>query len=76
VKRSDLVASLKTFALGWLFFASVSAIYMNHYSHPKDFYLWNILDAVLAFLIVAVANGLLCRPMMGPYAAPRSQSSP
>lgn len=61
----EMIKSLKVFGLGWLFFASVSAIYMNHYSHPKAFYLWNILDGIVAFGIVAVANGLLYRRMMG-----------
>ena len=32
---------------------------MNHYSHPKDFYFFNVLDALIVFTIVAVANGLL-----------------
>lgn len=76
LKGSDLVASLKAFGLGWLFFACVSAVYMNHYSHPKDFYLWNILDAALVFTIVAVANGLLYRPLMGSYAAEAKVASP
>lgn len=66
---SDLSASLQVFALAWLFFASVSFIYMNHYSHPADFYVWNVLDAVIAFGVVAVANGLLYRRVMGRFAA-------
>lgn len=69
LRGSDLVASLKAFGLGWLFFASVSAIYMNHYAHPKDFYAWNVLDGVIAFGVVAVANGLLYRRVMGRHAA-------
>jgi hypothetical protein len=54
-----VVRSLKVFGLMWLFFASVSAVYMNHYSHPRAFYLYNVLDAMVVFLIVALANGLL-----------------
>jgi len=54
-----VLRSLKLYAIAWLFFASVSAIYMNHYSHPKDFYAFNVLDALLVFPVVAVANGLL-----------------
>ena len=54
-----VVRSLKLYAIAWLFFASLSAVYMNHYSHPADFYVFNILDAVIVFPIVAVANGLL-----------------
>ena len=69
LKGGDVVASLKSFGLMWLMFAAVSAIYMNHYSHPRDFYLWNILDAVIAFATVAVANGLLYRRVLGPGAA-------
>jgi hypothetical protein len=42
-----------------MLFACISAIYMNHDTHPKDFYLWNILDALLVFPFVALANGLL-----------------
>ena len=64
LKGGDVVASLKSFGLIWLMFAAVSAIYMNHYSHPRDFYVWNILDAVIAFATVAVANGLLYRRVM------------
>ncbi len=32
---------------------------MNHYSHTKAFYLYNILDVLIAYTVVAVANGLL-----------------
>jgi hypothetical protein len=56
---SMMLKSLKVFGLMYLFFASVSAIYMNHYSHPKGFYIWNILDGGIAFGVVAVVNGFL-----------------
>jgi hypothetical protein len=69
LRGHDVVASLKAFGLQWAMFAAVSAIYMNHYSHPRDFYLWNILDGVLAFGVVAVTNGLLYRRVMGAAAA-------
>lgn len=59
LKGHAIVKSLKVYGLAWLFFASVSAIYMNHYNHPKDFYLWNTIDALIVMPIVAVANGLL-----------------
>ena len=68
LRGSDLACSLKVFGILWLNFAAISAIYMNHYSHPRDFYLWNILDGLLIFALVAVGNGLLYRRMMGPYA--------
>ena len=56
---SEIVRSLKIFGIAFLFFASVSFIYMNHYSHSKDFYLINVADALLMFLLVGLANGLL-----------------
>lgn len=73
---SDLVASLLSFGLAWLFFASVSGVYMNHYAHPGDFYFWNVLDAVIVFTLVGIANGLLYRRVMGPYAAPQPSEMP
>ncbi len=54
-----VVRSLKVFGLILLFFFSLSAIYMNHYVHPKVFYFWNCVDALIVFPVVAVANGLL-----------------
>jgi hypothetical protein len=54
-----LSKSLKAYGLMYLFFASVSAIYMNHYSHPKDFYLYNIADSAIPFTIVAIATAFL-----------------
>jgi hypothetical protein len=61
----EVVRSLKVFALMWLFFASVSVVYMNHYSHSKWFYFWNVLDGLVVFAIVGVANGGLYRWVMG-----------
>ncbi len=51
--------SLRVFGFMWVFFAAVSAIYMNHYSHPPGFYLWSVVDALLVYLLMALANGLL-----------------
>lgn len=56
---SHIVKSFKLYSLAWLLFASISAIYMNHYSHPKSFYVWNVIDGLLVFPIVALANGIL-----------------
>jgi len=64
-----IVKSLKVFGIMFIFFASLSAIYMNHYSHPKEFYFYNVLDALIVFPIVAVANGLLYPWLMGKKAA-------
>lgn len=69
IKGSDLIASFKVFGIMCLSFASVSAILMNYYSHPKDFYFWIILDAVIVFAIVAACNGMLYRRIMGQFAA-------
>lgn len=54
-----LAKSLKSYGLMFVFFASVSAIYMNHYSHARTFYAFNILDGVIAFGIVALGNAIL-----------------
>ena len=59
LKGSYILRSLKVYALMFLMFASVSAIYMNHYSHPKDFYFYNILDGLIVFCLVATVNGLI-----------------
>jgi hypothetical protein len=32
---------------------------LNHYSHPKAFYFWNCLDALITLAVAAVVNGLL-----------------
>ena len=54
-----LLKSLKVYGLMYLMFASISFIYMNHYSHPKWFYIYNVMDCFIAFAVVAIANGLL-----------------
>lgn len=59
LKGNHVTKSLKLYAIMLVVFASISAIYMNHYSHPKDFYVWSIVDAALVFPVVAMANGLL-----------------
>ena len=66
--------SLKGFALMYGGFASVSAIYMNHYSHPKAFYVYSIADGAIAFAVVAVANALLYPRLVErqPYRPPGS----
>lgn len=55
-----IVRSLKSYGLMCLFFWSLAAVYMNHYTDPvKPFYLWSMVDAAIVFTLVAVANGLL-----------------
>lgn len=48
-----------SWGLMWAMFACISAVYMNHYAHPRAFYLWNMADALVVFAILAWANGLL-----------------
>ncbi len=43
----------------------LGAASMNHWIHSKVFYFWNILDAAIVFPIVAIANGLLYRRIVG-----------
>ena len=55
-----LLRSLKSYGLMCLFFCSLAAVYMNHYADSvKPFYLWSMVDAVILFSLVAVANALL-----------------
>lgn len=55
-----VVKSLKVFGLMCLFFVSQAAVYMNHYTDPvKPFYLFSMLDGVIVFTVVGIANGLL-----------------
>ena len=54
------VKSLKVFGLMGLFFVSLAAVYMNHYTpEVKTFYLYSMLDAVILFPIIALSNGFL-----------------
>jgi hypothetical protein len=55
-----IVRSLKIFGLGCLFFASLSAIYMNHYPAAiRSFYVWSIVDGLILFPLLGLANGWL-----------------
>jgi len=38
---------------------------MNHYAHPRDFYFWNVADALVVFPIVALANAWLYPRLLG-----------
>ena len=60
LKGHFVVRSLKVFGLMLLFFISLAAIYMNHYVDAvKTFYLYSMLDALILFPIVGIANGLI-----------------
>jgi hypothetical protein len=69
----EVMRSFKAFGLMWLFFAALSAVYMNHYLHSKVFYLASIGDGFFAFAVVAFANGMLYPMVMG---VPRAQAEP
>lgn len=52
--------SLKMFGVMALFFCSLAAVYMNHYVGAiREFYLWSMVDALIVFSIVGLANGFL-----------------
>ncbi len=52
--------SLIVFGLCCLFFVSIAAIYMNHYTLGiRSFYLYSMLDAVLLFSFLGLVNGWL-----------------
>jgi phosphatidylglycerophosphate synthase len=52
--------SLKVFGLMMMFFCSLAAIYMNHYTTEfRAFYVWSMVDAMILFPIVGLANGLI-----------------
>ena len=59
LRGSWLLRSLQGWGMMWLAFASTSAVYMNHYRVGRAFYAWSILDAALAFGVLAVANAVL-----------------
>lgn len=60
LKGGFIVKSLKVFGLMGLFFISLAAVYMNHYTADiKTFYLYSMLDAAILFPLVGMANGLL-----------------
>ncbi len=60
LKGNYIIRSLKVFGLMGLFFISLAAVYMNHYTADiKTFYLYSMLDAVILFPLVGLANGLL-----------------
>jgi hypothetical protein len=60
LKGSIWVRSLKSYGLMAAFFCSLAAVYMNHYTADvKPFYFWSMVDAVIVFTIVALANALL-----------------
>ena len=55
-----LMRSVLGFALCALLFVSIAAVYMNHFrDHIKFFFVWSMVDALMVFVLVGIANGLL-----------------
>jgi len=60
LRGNMLIRSFKSYGLMCLFFVSLAAVYMNHYTAAvKPFYFWSMVDAMIVFSLVALANGLL-----------------
>ena len=60
VSGSYIVRSFKIYGIMCLFFISLTAVYMNHYVDGiRIFYRYAMLDALITYSIVALANGLL-----------------
>jgi len=58
LKGSAMVRAFKGYATMWLFFASLAAVYMNHYlAGVQLFYRWSIVDGMILFPLVALAHG-------------------
>lgn len=52
--------SLQSFLLMAAFFCSLAAVYMNHFTATvKPFFFWSMIDAVILFPLVGLANALL-----------------
>lgn len=66
LKGGMLLKSLKSYGLMCLFFVSLAAVYMNHYVDAvKPFYFWSMVDALIVFTVVALANALLYPLFLG-----------
>lgn len=60
------VRSLTMFGVMALFFCSLAAVYMNHYvGQMRSFYAWSMVDALILFTLIGLANGILYPLIMG-----------
>ena len=61
VLRGPLILrSLQSYLLMAAFFCSLAAVYMNHYvAGIRPFYLWSMVDALIVFPLVGLANAAL-----------------
>jgi hypothetical protein len=54
------VKSLQVFGICCLFFVSLAAVYMNHYTEGmRPFYRYSMLDALILFAFLGLINGFL-----------------
>ena len=52
--------SVKSYLIMAAFFCSLAAVYMNHYTvEVKPFYFWSMVDALILFPLVGLANAVL-----------------
>jgi len=58
LKGHMVIKSFKVYGLMYLFFASLSAVYMNHYL-DKEFHIVIIVDGLITFSVLGLANGLI-----------------
>jgi hypothetical protein len=68
--------SLKWFAVMYASFASVTCVYMNHYSHRRDFYVSRLFDGAIVFAVVALSHALLYPFAMRGRRSGRSPTEP
>lgn len=55
-----ILRSLQGFGLMALFFVSLAAVYMNHYTGPmRAFYAWSMVDALLVFSLLGLVYGVV-----------------
>jgi len=60
LRGSIWLRSLKSYLLMAAFFCALAAVYMNHYvAGIRPFYYWSMVDALIVFTVVALANALL-----------------
>jgi len=75
VHGRPLVRSLKVYGVAFLFFASISAAYMNQYNHPGDFYIYKIIEGLLIFTLMAFANSWIYPLVFRDYSIYSRQAS-
>lgn len=60
LKGSILIRSIIIFGICCLFFVSLAAVYMNHYTEGiRVFYRYSMLDGIILFSFLGIINGFL-----------------